>query len=266
MAWMKPALPLGAFMLFGTHPVAAQDYPDDFALNVGVSYVRDADTEVSARSPVGVIGTSIDFERDLDGEDRVSPTWWNGYYRFTPHHRVDFAWIRFNREGSRSLEREVTFQGTTFSANASVDSEIESTFSKLAYTWSFHHTDEVELGLTLGAAFVDYAVELQGPLNQADAGVDVTVPTLGFRVDYEIGPRMHLSLKSDALYFDTSDEELEGSIDNTTLALEWRAVRNVVLGLGLDRLAVDAAVDDGDWRGRVSDFYRSTRVYAGLRF
>ncbi len=116
----------------------------------------------------------------------------------------------------------------------------------------------------MGAAFVDYSVTLRGPLNEADASVDTAVPTLGFRVDYEIGPRTHLSLKSDALYFETGDEKLEGSFDNTTL--EWRAVRNVVLGLGLDRLAVDAAVDDGDWRGQVSDFYRSTRVYAGLRF
>ncbi len=141
MARTKPALPLGAFLLFGAHAVAAQDYPDDFSLNIGVNYVQDADTEVSARSSVGVIGTSIDFERDLGGEERVSPTWWNGYYRLTPHHRVDFAWIRFSREGSRSLGRELTFQGTTFPANASVNSQIESTFSKLAYTWSFHHTD-----------------------------------------------------------------------------------------------------------------------------
>ena len=244
--------------------VMAQDYPDTFAINFGVGYVWDTDTQFSARSSSGVIGTSIDFERDLDGDDSITPFWVNGYYRFTPHHRIDFGWIRFERDGSKTLERDLTFEGTTYAINAEVESEIEATFPKLAYTWSFHHSDEVELGLTAGLVFPEYTFTLRGPQSRDEESVSSPVPILGFRVDYEITPRWHLNLKSDAVYLE-ADDELRGSIDNSSIAVEWRAIRNLVIGFGTERLAVDVDVDDGDYRGKVADFYRSVRLYAGLR-
>ncbi len=265
MARKRLAVPLGTSILFLVHPAIAEEYPDNFALNAGVNAVYSTSTQVSVNSSGGVIGTSIDFERDLNGEEKITPGWLEGYYRFTPSHRIDFGWVRFTREGSKAIEREITFRDTTFAVGTSVDSEIEATFAKLGYTWSFHHSDDVELGLGLGAVISDYSFKLEGPLNQAEVSGGAPAPTIGFRLDYKISPRTHLKLKTDAVYFDPGGG-FEGSLDNTTLAVEWRAVRNVVLGLGFDRLSVDASYDDGDLQGQVSDFYRSTRVYAGVRF
>jgi len=246
-------------------PAFAQQFPDKFAFNLSENYVYSSDTVFSARSSTGVIGTAIDFERDLDGEERFATPRITGYYRFTPHHRIDFGWVRFDREGSRAIDREVSFEDTTFSVGTGVESELDVEFIKLAYTYSFHHTDEVELGVTPGAIWADYSFKLRGPRNAASDSVSAPLPTLGFRLDYQISPRWHSLLGADVLYVDTGDD-LKGSLDTTSLAVEWRVARNVVLGAGLERWAIDVSVDDGDLRGRVSDFYRSARLYAGVRF
>lgn len=258
------AAPLGSALLLA-QPASAQEFPDRFALNIGESYIFDTNTEFSARSSGGVIGTTIDFERDLNGEKQLGTPRIDGYFRFSPHHRLDYAWIRINRKGSKTLSRDITFFDDTFNLSATVNSEIDASFTKLAYTWSFHHTDDVELGLTAGGVWADYSIKLSGLVNQVEESVDGPLPTLGFRLDYEISPRWHAKLKTDALYFDLGDS-LKGSFDTTSVALEFRMARNIALGLGSERQALDATVDDGDFRGTVADFYRSTRFYVGVRF
>jgi hypothetical protein len=260
-----PSAATAAALLFLAQPALAQEFPDKFALDVGGNYVYSSDTQFSASRSTGIIGTAIDFERDLDGNERVGTPRVTGYYRFTPHHRVDFGWVRFDREGSRTIGRELSFEDTTFFLGTNVDSEIDAQFIKLAYTYSFHHTDKVELGVTPGAIWTDYSFKLRGPRNAVSDSVSAPLPTLGFRIDYQISPRWHTKLGTDILYVDIGDK-LQGSLDTSSLALEWRVARNVVLGAGLERWAVDATVDDGDFRGRLSDFYRSARLYAGVRF
>ena len=260
------AAPVTAGMAAALMPVVApaQPYPDRFAINVGTNEVYQSQTEFAARSSRGVVGTTIDFRRDLDGDETSSDAWLGGYYRFTPRHRIDFGWLGVDREGRRTIGRELDFGDRTFVADTTVRSEIESSFASLAYTWSFHHTDDVELGVTLGATLVEYSVALEGPNRREEEDVSGPLPTLGYRIDYAITPRWHLKAASDAFYF--SDDEYDGSFDSTTFALEWWAARNVTVGLGLERRSVDATIDGDDWRGGLSDFYRSVRLYAGVRF
>lgn len=265
MTGMRLVAPLCATLLMFAQPASAQEYPDKFAVNIGGNYVWDSDTDFSARPSTGLVGTTINFERDLDGEERIAVPRIDGYYRFTPHHRIDFGWIRFDRDGSRTLSRDITFRDRTFSLATSLESEVDAAFSKVAYTWSFHHTPEVELGLTAGVVLTDYTVKLRGPRNEVEESISEPLPTLGFRLDYAITPRWHAKVKTDSLYVELNND-LRGSLDSNSVAVEWRMARNVALGLGVERLAIDATVDDGDFRGKLADFYRSGRLYVGVRF
>lgn len=258
------AVPLGTALLVA-QPVSAQDFPDKFAINIGEDYLFDTDTDFSARSSSGLIGTSINFERDLGGDERLGTPRIDGYYRFNPNHRLDFSWIRIDRDGSELLSRDISFLDNTFTVATRLDSEVDASFTKLAYTWSFYHSEEVELGLTAGAVLTDYDIRISAQNEQVNESVKAPLPILGLRLDYQISPRWHVKLKNDSVYIDLGDQ-LKGSFETNSLALEWRVARNVALGLGSERMALDATVDDGDFRGRLANFYRSARLYVGIRF
>jgi hypothetical protein len=254
--------PLLFFLPFTT---SAQEYPDKYGFNIGSNYVWDSNSEISANSSSGLLGTAINFHRDLDGDEQSSNFWLGGFYRFTPHHKIDISWFRINRKGDKVLSRTISFGNREFTLDANVNSEIDAQFLEMAYTWSFYHSETVEIGLRGGFMWLDYNMNLRGPLNRkTEQSFRDPVPTLGILLDYTINPRWHIKYLSDAIYFNVNDK-FRGSLDNTKISLEWRATPNYLVGLGAARTSVDAEIN-GDYRGKVVDFYRSIRVYFGARF
>ncbi len=244
-----------------------EELPDRFALKLGAFYLHDSDTEFSARSGTGLLGTSINFESDLDGEDSVTGPLIRGYYRFNPRHRVDFGWYRVERDGSRRTSREITFGDTTFPVDVGVDSSIDTEVAKLLYTWSFYHVEKVELAASIGAQVMSYDFRLSNPRRTLveTKSVSQPLPVFGFRMDYTINPRWHLLFDVETFYIEFQDK-LRGSLDDIQLSLECRPWRHVSFGASLDRLAINANVDETDYRGSVNDLYRGGQLYIGLHY
>ena len=257
--------PLALFLIILVHPASAQEYPDTFAINIGNNSVWDSNSEISANSSSGLLGSTLNFKRDLNGDEQSNNFWLGAFYRFTPHHRIDFSWLRITREGDKVLSRTISFANREFTLDAKVNSEIDARFYKLAYTWSFYHSDIVELGLRGGIMWLDYYVKLQGLLNRkAEQNFNDPVPTMGVLLDYAINPRWHVKYLSDSIYFNVNDK-FRGSLDDSIISLEWRATPKYLLGLGASRTTIDGEIE-GDYRGKVVDFYRSLRLYFGARF
>jgi hypothetical protein len=253
----------------GAQEVDAQEneMPDRFAINIGGSYVYDSDTRFAIRSGNAPIGTSLSFAKDLDGDEQASGPTIFGYYRFDPHHRVDFSYVKFEREGRRRTDRDINFGDRVFSAGSGIDSTITTEGYKLAYTYSFYHDDKVELGASIGALVAAYEIQLENAARTitSDKQFSQPLPELGFRMDYAINPRWHTLFSFDTFYIDYGDK-FRGSLDELRLSFEYRASRNVVLGAAANRLSVMAETDDSDFRGFVSDFYRAGQFYVGLRY
>jgi hypothetical protein len=252
----------------GTATVHAQgdELPDRFALNLGGYHLWDTDTEFSARRGA-ILGTSINFERDLDGQRPDTAARVSGYYRFNPHHRIDFGWYRVDREGGRTLSRELRFGDVTFPIELGITAGIDTEILKLAYSWSFHHTDQVELALSVGLNHTSYDFSIRNPRRTLaeSKSLQEPLPVLGFRMDYRINPRWHVLLNIDSFYVALTDD-LRGSLDDLQIALEYRPFRNVSFGIGATRLALDVRVEESDFRGSVTDLLRGGQLYLGLRF
>ncbi len=266
MKWMSAGI---AVAMVWPAAVWAQgeELPDRFALKLGAFYVHDSDTEFSARSGTGLLGTSINFEGDLDGDDSANGPRIRGYYRFNPRHRVDFGWYRVERDGSRRLTREIAFGDTTFPVAIGVDSSIDMEVAKLLYTWSFYHVEKVELAASVGAHEMSYDFRLSnasGTLVETKS-VSQPLPVFGFRTDYTINPRWHLLFDVETFYIEFQDK-LRGSLDDIQLSFEYRPLRHVSFGASLNRLAIDAKVDETDYRGSVNDLYRGGQLYIGLHY
>ncbi|HEX7044589.1 MAG TPA: hypothetical protein VF203_08235 [Burkholderiales bacterium] len=256
-------------MLLGVDAIDARadGDPDRFTLRLGAFRLAHSETEISARQEPIPFGTTVNFERDLNLEEEVTTPRVAGYFRFNPTHRLDYSWYRLEREGSRIIDRELSFGTGVFPIGTNVQSSLDFELGKLAYTWSFYRSDDVELGASFGAYLLSYkaAVRRAGSGTAVDVSVSSPLPMLGFRLDYSIGRRWHALFDFEAFYVELG-EDTRGAIDDLQLALEYRLRRHLVLGVSVNRLVIDVTDNSDSLRWSISDLYRGEQIYVGVRF
>ena len=245
---------------------AVHAFPDKWMFRLGAYVIDGADTQVSVNSDVG-IGTSIDYQRDLGGEDGDTIPRIDAYYRFNERHRLDFTVFSVDRQGERTLTLDLTIGDENFTASETVFSEIAYDLYKLGYTYSFYHSPKVELGLSVGLNIMSYDLRFTDSAGAKveTADVSVPLPTFGLRMGYAITPKWSVSYLSEAFFIEI-DDALKGALLNYELNTEYKLFRHFALGIGLARIGLDVDVNDDNWRGSVSDGYRGYNVFGTLYF
>ena len=242
-------------------------YPDKFKIVLGSYFIQDTNTEISINSSVGNIGTVIDMERDLGTEDKLSVPRIDGYYRFNDKHRLEFGWFNIKRQGTKTISLEITVGDEIFTANDVVESKVDTTFLKLAYAYSFYKSPKVELSFIAGLNIMDYSVVMDNKTTGRVETADVTapLPVFGLSLDYAISPRWLVHYKFESFYIEL-DNEIRGSLVDAQLGIEYRVLKNMGIGLGFNRFALDAKVKASSYSGGVADLYRGVNLYVSAYF
>ena len=255
------------------HAVADDDpeltfaFPDQWMVRVGAYIVDGANTQFSVNSALGGLGATIDYQKDLGGEDGDTIPRVDAYYRFNERHRIDFTSFSIDRQGERTLAIDVTIDGVDYNIGETISSDIKYTLYRLGYGYSFYHSPKVELTLTAGLNITSY--DLKFALNDGSkaesAGVTVPLPVVGLRMGYAITPKWNVRYVSEAFFIDI-DDTFRGAILNYELNTEYRLFKHFALGAGIARIGVNAEVDDDDWRGEVTDSYRGFNLFGTFYF
>ena len=258
-------LTLGCLLVAMTGLAMAEAVPDKFKLALGGYKVQRYDTQVAWNSP-GIIGVTIDLGKDLGISAESLVARLDGYYRFTPAHRIEFGWISINSSGSLSTSGEIPWPpDDPIPVGTRVDSYLDTDTYRIGYAWSFHHDEKVELGLSAGAHITRIGVGIKGTLSGGGSvgsgaeAFDVTapLPVLGFRVNYNVNPRIKILLTTDL--FSMNYSEVKGAYQDMNLVAEYRIIRNLSIGGGFNYNALDitASADDGTsltFKNNVSGF------------
>ncbi len=241
-------------------------FPDKWMIRLGAYVIDGADTQVSVNSPFG-IGTSIDYQRDLGGEDADTIPRIDGYYRFNERHRIDFTAFSIDRKGERTLALDLNIGDVNYTANETVNSDIKYTLYKIGYNYSFYHSPKVELSLSAGLNVTKYDLKFTNSDGSKleTAGVTVPLPMFGLRMGYAITPKWSFRYVSEAFFIEI-DDALKGALLNYELSTEYKIFKNFALGIGLARIGLDVDVNDNDWKGSVSDGYRGYNVFGTFYF
>ena len=267
------ALVAGAFALLVTilQPAAAADArdADPYSLSLGAYFVTRTNATVRLDSTVGglvTIGTSIDWERDLGGETSMTVPRIDGYYRFAPKHRVDFSWYKIERGGVIASQRDLSFGNAFYPAGTTLDSELDTETFKLAYTYSFYRSPEIETSLSVGLHVTEVDASLRGSGGGIAESSSVTapLPVFGFRLDYALSPKWSVRTKYELFFLDNFDN-YKGALSDFTLAVEHRTFPHVGFGFGLNRSSLDVEVNDADNRGAFSSVLNGLMLYVTVR-
>ena len=144
----------------------------------------------------GIIGTTIDFEKDLGIEDENYPAF--EVFLGGGRHHFSLTYTDIDYSGRKTLTRDITFNGETYRISDLVESSIEYRVMDLLYQYDFLNLENVLAGFSLGVVFqikyLDGEVGLKTTTGTViDEKEDFTLPIP------MIGLNLHIGMLADVL-------------------------------------------------------------------
>lgn len=264
------ALALASAML--SSPLLAQGGDskplDRFNVKFGAFSLRDANTEIRLDSSTGVLGTNIDFERDLDIDDRDQTLAVEGYYRFSDRHRVSFAYVDLERDGTRVLANDISFGDQTFTAGTPVNSFYDTEILRLTYLYSFFNDDRLELAVGGGLHVSDIDLGISTPggaIEESESGT-APLPVISALLESTLTPKLALKLNWNFFFIGDSADDYDGSLTDFQALLEHRTFKHVGFGGGYTRFALDIESEDDDLRGSFETLWNGWLLYTFVAY
>jgi hypothetical protein len=260
------SLVLTSAALFALSPALAADEPakkekplerENIYIQIGAFVIGNTNTLMGAEN--SGLGAYLDTNQLLDMESSVTVARLDGYWRFTPNQRLEFAYYNINRTGTKILDQNIEWNGEVFAIGSNVNSDLKTTTYKLNYSWSFYRNEKVDLGIGAGLHVTQIDASLDGTAytNPSDPNDPATeyvgaqtvkvlapLPVVGFRISYNITDRLRIRGSTDifALKFDGN----KGNFRDTSLGLDWRFSKHVGVGGSIisDNLYLEATADN----------------------
>jgi hypothetical protein len=242
---------------------------DRFDLAIGGYF---ADSSTSARLDGAVQGTDFDFEHDLG----LDPSHAIGRLRLSflvfDSQGFEIDAYRLRRHGSRSLDRTVVVDDTTYDVNASVRGDLNLDFASVAYRWWVPAGDNDVWGVGVGGGYYRARGVVQGEatVNDQHAYAKVEDSSDAWAPLLELGWR-HAFSDSLRIYADLSGVAkgwgpVTGHIINGALGAEWFPTGHVGVGIeyGAQRLLLKS--ERAGLRGRLKLDLEGPSVFARVRY
>jgi hypothetical protein len=264
---LLPIMLVLSMLTVNTYASQHQSYapPEKWSLSIGSFSMQDFDSTIRVDSSTGIGGTSIILERDLRVESSTDAGRITGYYRFNDKHRLDFSHYQFNRQGSTSLNIDISYGDQTFATNTRLDTEIKNEITKISYNYSLININKFEFGIGAGLHLSKTSVTLQAPsLNEAErASGSGLLPVLSYSANYRVSDRFSIGGKNEHFFLD--QDSYKGSFNDFYLTAEYMFSEHWGIGAGYNSLSFNFDTDDGSLRGGFSRSYRGLLVYLATR-
>jgi len=188
-----------------------------------------------------IIGTTIDFEKDLGIEDENYPAvevfLWGG------RHHLSLTYTDIDYSGKKTLTEKITFNGKDYDIDALVTSSIEYKMMDLHYQYDFLNLENVGAGFSLGVVFqvkyLDGEVGLKTSVFDEKEDFTLPIPMIGLN--------LHFGLLADVL-----EARLRGtaigyagnSIYELTADISWTPLPFLDIHGGYKTFVIDIDEDD----------------------
>ena len=216
-----------------------RDWPlgDPFTISVEV-FFPNIDTTVRLDASDGTVGTTIDFEQNLNMSDTETLPALGFTWRFAKKHRLVFDYFDLSRSGSAISTSEIRFGDQVFQVDLPISSYFDSRVTSVGYSYSLIFDEKKELALAAGLSVQDIQFGLMGTGNvgivQEVSGLTAPLPAFGISGGYAFTEKWVGRAALGLFAFDLaiSDEsDISGEIVNAMIAIHHKTFENVQFGL-----------------------------------
>lgn len=251
--------------LFTSVSLAADPGSERGGISLG-AFITDRNTEGRLDSDTLGLGTVIDMEDDLGMDSSDTVVRLDGYYRFNPRHRIDYSVFDLSRDATATIDTSIQFGDEIFDINSTVFSEIDLTVYKIAYTYSFLQRNNGYMGVTGGLYVLSTGISINEPSTGQFESDDLTapLPVIGLRGDYRLTPRF--MFRSSAELFAIEFDNVEGSLVDIYIGLDYHFHDNFAVGLGYNYVSLDVDADGSEFKGALDWTYEGVVLKALYSF
>ncbi|MBU8974574.1 MULTISPECIES: porin family protein [unclassified Lysobacter] len=246
------ALPLAVLLAMTSMQARAIEPLDTFSARIG-GYITEFDTEVRADGETES-GTRIDLQRDLGLDESntvavVGVTW-----RPFDNHEFGLSYYQDDASASRTTNRSITFEDTTFEAQSTLRAEVDLDAYDLYYVWWGVNNDRWALGPRVGLVWyrmnLELSLQVDAQGNRIDGAiredVDADLPAPSIGGSWRWAPLDDWRFSADVGYFSADIDNIDADITFGRLGVEWFPWERA--GLSLDytvrRIEADSRRDD----------------------
>ena len=252
---------------------AQEPLSDDLKLSLGAYFVGNHKTTLNIEEPNG-LSVGLNLQKLLDMETKTASAYFDGYYRFTPNHRIEFGYKGVSSQGETHNGKDhgvIDLRGT-------VKSGLDINIARLVYTYSFYHNEKVELGVSVGLHRTAINLELGASVGSSGGNVELLIappiPLLGVRFVYDIYPEWEVLFNYDliALVADLNLPEspgitgVSGHMSDLTLATEYRFFDNFSAGLALNTTNLNFKLKEENFDLGIDNSVVGLAAYASFRY
>jgi hypothetical protein len=210
--WTRFLLGAAALSLVSL-PVLAQfpdDIPDTVNLRIGGIFAS-FQNNVTVSAP-NAPGGSIDLTGDRLTPDHKNTFRGDGYWNFLGRSYLDFGYVDFKLDGSRSISRDIIFNGLVYKAGAEVSGETRSRYIYAAYRYGIIKNPDIHWGVSLGISYSSLSAKLAASAGvelpdgtvisggaSTERSINVPVPLLGTELEFRIAHRLTLGARARAI-------------------------------------------------------------------
>ena len=226
---------------------------------------------------------TINMEDDLGLDHHLDVLRLGGYWRFADKHRIFFGYYNLNRDTTGTLNKNIgpisipaLGVNDTILAGSNITAKTNWDVYILGYGYSFYKTQTAEVTGKIGFDVARISASMNGTLNTLANGVlvgatagsnsDVTapLPVIGLSGEWAFSPGWKLVGSIGG--FKVKVNEVDASVVDGTIAVDYRLFRNFGVGLGYTWLKLKGDVTKSDWNGSLNWRTDGINLYGSLVF
>ena len=273
---MRLSFTIAVVLLINAAAAHAQDWP---RLNVLVgAQLAEFGTDVRLDASATVLGSTIDFERDLGFNESAGMVWAGAVWRASRRNQVEVVWTRVERDVfRRQLPRAIRFGENTFEAGTEVEAFLDTWFIGASYRVAIVATPAVEIGPLIGLVAMNLSTGINLPGSASAPGGEApgstsrreatfTAPALvpGAFVNVRAHPRV--TIRARGGYVSADFGEIDGRFAHAQAGADLMLTRWLGVGGDYSFNELSVGVDGDDFRGDVRYSFNGPHVYAVLAF
>jgi hypothetical protein len=220
------------------------------------------------------LGSDVDYDDTFGIGDfdrfRVDASW-----RIAPRHLIRGMYFENNRRATRSLQRDVEFDGEMFPIGLTVEARSSLTVAQLSYEYAFLRRDNYELAGGIGVHYLDMSLGLEATLSgqggsasrslDAKATTHAPLPLLGLRGLWRLPHDFYVSAQMQYFYLEL--DPYAGSLIDLKASLVWQFSDHVGLGVAYNDFGFRFDIEDRpDFDGRLRWDYGGAIAFVSVMF
>lgn len=218
-------------------------------------------------------GGDIDFENDLNFDDKANVWLADFKWRFTQNFHLSMEYVSIKRDADAILDKDVSWDDLTFKQGTNVHSNFDIDVYRAFVGYSFLNGRQYELGAGLGLHLMRLSMDIAGQAftNQGDyayqsdsVSVLAPLPNIGVYGTYALSERFAISAKYDWMSANVND--YNGGITSASADLQYQWFKNFGIGLGYHYFKVDVEANKTDWHGAADYSYHGPKLFMTFNF